>query len=109
MAAMLVQNDSSMHANVILCLYVSWSWHFHLQCLSLLNLSSRLLCVAGPLSARGYLRRLLILLAEKIFRTAENAAEGYAEKLCFNKGCEKGKVIVIALPSNRKASHPILI
>ena len=93
----------------MLCLYVSWSWHLLLQSLILLNLSSRLLCVAGPLSARGYLRRLLILLAEKIFRTAENAVEGYAEKLRFNKGCEMARVIVIALPSNRKASHPILI
>ena len=93
----------------MLCLYVSWSWHLLLQSLILLNLSSRLLCVAGPLSARGYLRRLLILLAEKIFRTAENAVEGYAEKLCFNNGCEMARVIVIALPSNRKASHPILI
>ena len=79
----------------MLCLYVSWSWHLLLQSLILLNLSSRLLCVAGPLSARGYLRRLLILLAEKIFRTAENAVEGYAEKLCFNKGCEMARVIVI--------------
>ena len=78
------------------------SWHLLLQFPSLLNPSSKLLCVAGPLSARSYLTRILLVWAE---RTAETAVEGYAEKLCFNKGFGKARVVVIALPSNRKASH----